>query len=113
MKRLKRNGALVALLVLAGVTTLGCQSDSGNGTLIGSGAGAGAGALIGSNVSGRGKRTQGALIGAGAGALIGGVTGYLVGREGDIKAEQRMRERDRDDRYYTPVQSAPPGESKP
>ena len=86
------------------VSGSGCASSEGNGALIGTGAGAGAGALIGSNVAGSGKRTQGALIGAGAGALIGGLSGAAIGKNGD----EKKKEREKEDRYYSDQAPAAP-----
>jgi hypothetical protein len=63
--------------------TVGCQSDTGTGALIGTGVGAVAGAIIGNNVGGH--ETTGALIGAGVGAG----SGALIGAASDNNKRQR------------------------
>jgi len=63
----------------------GCQSNAGNGALIGGAAGAGIGAIIGNNSHGR--TMEGALIGGAIGAIGGG----LIGNEMD-KNDARQRQ---------------------
>lgn len=106
MSRLKRSVGAVLCAAVGLASLSGCESKSGNGTLIGGGIGAGSGAVIGSQVAGRGARTEGALIGAGVGALVGGGTGYLLGREGDKEDARRRRDADRD-LYYQQPPAAP------
>jgi uncharacterized protein YcfJ len=76
-------------LLSAGI--IGCQSNAGNGALIGAGVGAGTGAIIGHQ---SGKTGQGALIGG----AVGAVGGALVGNEMD-KNQAREREQARDREY--------------
>lgn len=61
---------LVAVLALAlGLGSVGCETHTGNGALLGGAGGALAGAAIGSHSQGR----------AGAGALVGGAIGAIGG----------------------------------
>lgn len=75
---MKRDKPIMKKLIMpAGLITLslimvGCQSNAGNGALIGAAIGAAAGQAIGGN-------TESTLIGAGVGA--GG--GYIIGNEID------------------------------
>src|SRR4051794_41962532 len=65
---------LSGLAVLAlGAGLGGCQSQAGNGALIGGATGAGLGAVIGHNS--HGQTPEGALIGGARGAPAGGVIG--------------------------------------
>jgi uncharacterized protein YcfJ len=88
-----KQGILAAALA-AGVigTNAGCESQAGNGALIGGAAGAGIGAIIGNNSHGR--TAEGALIGGAAGAL----GGALIGNEMDKKEAREEREHDRYER---------------
>ena len=70
---------VICLVVL--VFGVGCDSDAGNGALIGGGVGAGTGAIIGHQ---SGKTGQGALIGG----AIGAGTGYLIGNAQDKKKQE-------------------------
>jgi uncharacterized protein YcfJ len=56
--------------------TVGCETPTQQGALMGGALGAGAGAIIGNQSHGRGG--QGALIGAGVGALTGALVGDQV-----------------------------------
>jgi len=76
------------LLAAAGA---GCQSNAGNGALIGGAAGAGIGAIIGNNSHHR--TADGALIGG----AIGAVSGAIVGNEID---KQQARQREADEEVY-------------
>src|SRR5438045_4943126 len=84
LKRWKSGLAVLAL----GAGLAGCQSQAGNGALIGGATGAGLGAIIGHNSHGR--TAEGALIGG----AVGAVTGGLIGNEQD-KADARARESER------------------
>jgi hypothetical protein len=79
--------------MLLGAVAVGCESQAGNGALIGGAAGAGIGAIIGNNS--RGRTAEGALIGGAVGAVAGGV----IGNEQD-KANRRDQDRYRRDSYY-------------
>ena len=75
-----------ASLLLCGAIILGCGiSNTGKGTLIGSGAGAALGAGIGYLIGGDG---QAAAIGAAVGTAVGAGTGAVIGRQMDKKAEE-------------------------
>ena len=64
----------------------GCgMSNTGKGSLIGSGAGAALGAGIGYLI---GKDGKGAAIGAAIGTAVGGGTGAIIGNKMDKKAEE-------------------------
>jgi len=76
--------AVAGVAVIGGA--IGCESNAGNGALIGGATGAGIGAIVGHNSHGR--TAGGALVGGAVGALAGG----LIGNEAD-KQERR-------DRYY-------------
>ena len=98
MTRFRRT--IVAGLILAmGASAVGCESNAGNGALIGGATGAGIGGLIGSYSHAR----------AGEGALIGGVlgaaSGALIGNEVDRQerdAYRRAQWRYEDNYYYQP-----------
>jgi len=75
-----------ASLLLCGAIILGCGiSNTGKGTLIGSGAGAALGAGIGYLIGGDG---QAAAIGAAVGTAVGAGTGAVIGHQMDKKAEE-------------------------
>ena len=76
-------GAVLTAAVALGAGA-GCESNAGNGALIGGAGGAGLGAVIGHQ---SGHAGEGALIGAVGGALVGGA----IGNEKD-KSERRERE---------------------
>lgn len=103
---------VLAGAIFASPVVIGCESNAGTGTAVGAGAGAGAGALIGSQVAGRGARTEGALIGAGIGALAGGLTGHAIGRHQDRKQAERDRQA-RQDRMYADRPAPPPAAAPP
>lgn len=99
-------------LICAGVLSVGCQSDTGTGALIGTGVGAIAGAIIGNNTGGH--ETTGALIGAGVGAG----SGALIGAASDNNKRQRRNAYDTG--YYEgtrdargSLQAPPPRSSDP
>ena len=75
------------LMFLCGTMILsGCGiSNTGKGSLIGSGAGAALGAGIGYLI---GKDGKGAAIGAAIGTAVGGGTGAIIGNKMDKKAEE-------------------------
>jgi|SRR5688572_24909815 len=77
----------------------GCQSNAGNGALIGAGTGAGVGAILGHQ---SGKTGQGAVIGGAIGAIGGG----LIGNEMDRKEKEAARQRDYQN--YTETRSRAP-----
>jgi len=89
--------ALATLMALSPIA--GCQSNAGNGALIGAGTGAGVGAIIGHQ---SGKTGQGALIGGAIGAISGGV----IGNEMDRKEKERERDRQYQE-YQTNKSRAP------
>lgn len=71
---MKRNGAAMAVLIIALVTLAGCASEGYNmqkGAAIGAATGALAGQVMG-------RDTASTLIGAGAGALVGAIGGNAV-----------------------------------
>ncbi len=75
-----------ASLLLCGVLVLGCGiSNTGKGSLIGSGAGAALGAGIGYLIGGDG---QAAAIGAAVGTAVGAGTGAVIGHQMDKKAAE-------------------------
>lgn len=75
-----------ASLLLCGAILVSCGiSNTGKGTLIGSGAGAALGAGIGYLIGGNG---QAAAIGAAVGTAVGGGTGAVIGNQMDKKAKQ-------------------------
>ena len=75
-----------ASLLLCAALVMGCGiSNTGKGSLIGSGAGAVLGAGIGYLIGGDG---QGAAIGAAVGTAVGAGTGALIGNKMDKKAEE-------------------------
>lgn len=65
--------AWMTTFALMAITTIGCQTDTGTGALVGGGGGALIGALVDT-----GNPVAGALIGAGAGALGGAVVGHFM-----------------------------------
>ena len=77
-----------ALAVALGVGVAGCESNAGNGALIGGAAGAGLGAAIG-------HQSHSTLGGAVVGGALGAIGGAIVGNEVD-----RHEEREYDRRYY-------------
>ena len=94
-KRIQRWAAkMTAVVALSGLGmgTTGCESNAGNGALIGGAAGAGLGAIIGNNS--HHHTAGGALIGGAIGAIGGG----LIGNEMD-KNEARERYRYDNDHY--------------
>lgn len=78
----------------ASLFALGCQSDTGNGALIGGGIGALAGGIIGHQ---SGHAVGGALIGG----AVGAGTGALIGHASD---ENKKDKRDAYDRGYQDAQ---------
>jgi uncharacterized membrane protein YebE (DUF533 family) len=92
-------------LICAGLLSVGCQSDTGTGALIGTGVGAIAGAIIGNNTGGH--ETTGALIGAGVGAG----TGALIGAASDNNKRQRRNAYDTG--YYEGTRDARAGYIEP
>src|SRR6266550_8458600 len=91
MKLSIRNWLMAATMGVSGLGMMGCESNTGNGALIGGAAGAGLGAIIGHNS--HGHTAGGAAIGGAAGAI----GGALIGNEMD-KKEARERDRYDDDR---------------
>ena len=89
--------AIPATLVLSILATGGCESDAGNGALIGGGVGALAGGVIGNNVGGGHHALGGALIGG----AVGAGTGALIGHASD---EHKKDERESYDRGYQDAQ---------
>lgn len=87
-------GLLAALMLALGLGSVGCETHTGNGALLGGAGGALAGAAIGSHSNGR----------AGAGALVGGaigaIGGAVVGNEVD-RQERGPRYRDYDRGGYS------------
>jgi uncharacterized protein YcfJ len=78
-------------IALAGILSfgaLGCESDTGNGALIGGGIGALAGGVIGHQ---SGNTTGGALIGG----AVGAGTGALVGHASDENKKDQRRSYER------------------
>ena len=76
----------IASILLCGALVLGCGiSNTGKGSLIGSGAGAALGAGIGYLIGGDG---QAAAIGAAVGTAVGAGTGAVIGHHMDKKAEE-------------------------
>ena len=88
-----RSPALAALMV-ASTIFVGCQSDAGNGALIGGGVGALAGGIIGHQ---SGHAVGGALIGG----AVGAGTGALIGHASD---EHKKDKREAYDRGYDDAQ---------
>jgi hypothetical protein len=85
------------LLACLGLNT-GCQTNAGNGALIGGAAGAGLGAVVGHQS--HGNTAGGAIVGGALGAITGAIVGSEVDRQQD-----RDRYYDRryyDDGYYRP-----------
>ena len=75
-----------ASILLCCTLIAGCGiSNTGKGSLIGSGAGAALGAGLGYLIGGNG---QGAAIGAALGTAIGAGTGAIIGNQMDKKAEE-------------------------
>ena len=76
----------IASILLCAAMLVGCGiSNTGKGTLIGSGAGAALGAGIGYLIGGDG---QAAAIGAAVGTAVGAGTGAIIGRQMDKKAAE-------------------------
>ena len=76
----------VTIFLCGAMILSGCgMSNTGKGTLIGSGAGAAIGAGIGYLI---GKDAKGAAIGAAIGTAVGGGTGAVIGNKMDKKAEE-------------------------
>ena len=76
----------VASILLCAALLVGCGiSNTGKGTLIGSGAGAAIGAGIGYLIGGDG---QAAAIGAAVGTAVGAGTGAVIGKQMDKKATE-------------------------
>ncbi|MBR5075871.1 MAG: OmpA family protein [Bacteroidales bacterium] len=72
-------------ILLCGALLAGCGiSNTGKGSLIGTGAGAGLGAGVGALIGGE----KGAAIGAAIGAGVGAGTGAIIGRQMDKKAAE-------------------------
>ena len=72
-------------IFLCGLILAGCgMSNTGKGSLIGTGAGAGLGAGVGALIGGQ----KGAAIGAAIGAGVGAGTGAIIGRQMDKKAAE-------------------------
>ena len=72
-------------IILCGALLAGCGiSNTGKGSLIGTGAGAGLGAGVGALIGGE----KGAAIGAAIGAGVGAGTGAIIGRQMDKKAAE-------------------------
>ena len=72
-------------IILCGLVLAGCgMSNTGKGSLIGTGAGAGLGAGVGALIGGE----KGAAIGAAIGAGVGAGTGAIIGRQMDKKAAE-------------------------
>lgn len=75
-----------ASFLLCGAILVSCGiSNTGKGTLIGTGAGAALGAAVGYLIGGDG---QAAAIGAAVGTAVGGGAGAVIGNHMDKKAEQ-------------------------
>ena len=94
--------AAAAMLALAGA---GCETVKENPRTTGAVARAGGGALAGSQIAGKGAKTEGAAIGAAAGGVGGWIIGDQVDKnsdKNDDRARERARERERErrDRYY-------------
>lgn len=82
--------AVLATSVLAGCTTIDPytrEQKTGNAAK-GAGIGVLAGALLGSAVSGKGDRTQGAVIGALVGGAAGGGIGYYMDQQEALLRQQ-------------------------
>ena len=77
MTKLVFIATLMAVVAVAGVFVVGCETQGQSGALIGSGIGAGVGALAG-------RSAESTLIGA----AVGGGAGYIVGNEADKKKQQ-------------------------
>ena len=86
-------------LTLSLAILAGCQSNAGNGALIGAGTGAAVGGIIGHQ---SGKTGQGALIGGAIGAIGGGLVGDSMDRK------EKERERDRQYQEYQATKSRAP-----
>jgi hypothetical protein len=85
------------------LTTLGlgagCQTNAGNGALIGGAAGAGLGAVVGHRS--HGNTAGGAIVGGALGAITGAIVGSEVDRQQDRDRYYDGRDRYYDDRYYS------------
>ena len=84
------NKKLLALPLFVGAAALaGCQTyQERPKTVTGAGIGAATGAVIGSQLGGRGKRTEAGLIGAAVGALAGGLIGnYMDDQERALRQQ--------------------------
>lgn len=81
------------LTLALGAGVVGCESNAGNGALIGGATGAGVGGLIGSFSHARAG--EGALIGG----AIGAAGGALIGNAADQQERQQYR-RYSEPRYY-------------
>lgn len=78
----------------------GCNSNTGNGALIGGAGGALAGGLIGS--ASHARAGEGALIGAGVGVISGALIGNAMDKSQEKKErQQREAEEARERSYYT------------
>jgi hypothetical protein len=92
-------GLTCALVMLAGISTGGCQTRAQTGAA----AGAGVGALMGQAI---GRNTAGTLIGT----AVGAGAGYMIGNEMDkSEARQEQQRRDRAQaQAQAQAQAAPP-----
>ena len=72
-------GAVVAILVLASLSSCAAMNAKTRGALIGAGVGAAAGGVIGNQT---GSTTRGAIIGA----VVGGAAGAIIGHQMDQQA---------------------------
>ena len=91
LQRLSKRGFVYALaaILLASMTTIGCQSLSKTekGAVIGAGAGAVIGGVVGKKY---GSTAKGAIIGA----AVGGTAGAIIGQQMDKQAKELEEELD-------------------
>ncbi len=85
------NTRILALPLLAALALAGCQTyQERPKTTTGAGIGAVGGAVLGSQVAGDDKRTEGALIGAALGALAGGAIGNYMDQQERVLRQQTV-----------------------
>lgn len=84
-----RNGLMTLLVLVMGFGSLGCETHTGNASLLGGAGGALAGAAIGSHSHRRAG--EGALLGS----AIGAIGGAIVGNEMDRQERERYYDYDR------------------
>ena len=106
--RTKTTTLMLAAGMTLGLAGAGCETVQDNPRTSGALIGAGGGALAGSQIAGKGNKTEGAAIGAAAGAAGGWLIGNEVDKNNDEnndsrraqQARARERARDYDDDYY-------------